>query len=170
MLGLKQNELTWILVLAGIALLAPALPTKLLMILDNLFFRLASILLVLYAISLGPQIGLMTLLVVGLLYLERNRRKISAAAARINAMDNNDGIAPQATVAQESMPQRTVPVQDFNQPEDLSLHFLPGDHMGSDEFHPVGGESLNDKIALDSAPLGEHAASVFEDIGVAPRM
>lgn len=170
MLGLKQNELTWILVLAGIALLTPALPTNMLMILDNLFFRLASILLVLYTINLGPQIGLMTLLVVGLLYLERNRRKIQIAAARINTMDNNDGIAPQATIVQSSIPQRTVPVQRFDEPEDLSLHFLPGDHMGSNDFQPVRGESLNDKIALDSSPLGEHAASVFEDIGVAPRV
>jgi hypothetical protein len=40
--------------------------------------------------------------------------------------------------------------------------------MGSDEFYPVGVESLNDKIALDSAPLGEQAASMYEDIGVAP--
>ena len=170
MLGLKQNELTWILILAGIALLAPALPTNLLMILDNIFFRLLSVLLVLYAISLGPQIGLMTLLVVGLLYLERNRRKISAAAARINAMDNNDGIAPQASVEQESIPQRTVPVNNFNEPEDLSLHFLPDDHMGSDEFHPVDSHTLNDKIVLDSAPLGEHAASIFERSGVAPHV
>jgi hypothetical protein len=138
------------------------------MILDNLFFRLASILLILYAINLGPQIGLMTLLVVGLLYLERNRRKIQIAAARINAMDNDDGVAPQATVEQASKAQTTVPVRRFDEPEDLSLHFLPGDHMGSDEFHPVSGTSLNDKIALDSAPLGEHAASIYEDIGVAP--
>lgn len=170
MLGLKQNELTYILVLAGIILLAPSLPTNLLMILDTLIFRLASILLILYAINLGPHIGLMTLLVVGLLYLERNRRKIQIAASRINKMDNNDGIAPYATVEQASKPQNTVPVRDFNEPEDLSLHFLPNDHMGSDEFHSVGGESLNDKIALASAPLGEDAASMFEDIGVAPRV
>lgn len=168
MLGLKQNELTWVLVLAGIALIIPALPTNSLMILDNIFFRLVTVLLVVYAIQMGPQIGLMVLLVVALLYLERNRRKISIAAARINAMDNNDGVAPQATVEQASKAQTTVPVRRFDEPEDLSLHFLPGDHMGSDEFHPVGGESLNDKIALDSAPLGEQAASLYESSGLAP--
>lgn len=170
MLGLKQNELTWVLVFAGVALLAPVLPTKALMILDNIIFRLVAVLVILYAVSLGPQIGLMALLVVGLLYLERNRRKIQIAAARINSMDNNDGIAIQASVEQAAKAQTTVPVHRFDEPEDLSLHFLPGDQMGSDEFHPVGGESLNDKIALDSAPLGEHAAAMFESSGVAPNL
>jgi hypothetical protein len=170
MLGLKQNELTWVLVFAGVALIAPVLPTKVLMLLDNIIFRLVAVLLILYSVSLNSQIGLMALLVVGLLYLERNRRKIQIAAARINLMDNNDGIAPQATVEQAAKAQTTVPVRNFDEPEDLSLHFLPGDHMGSDEFHPVGGESLNDKIALDSAPLGEHAAAMFESSGVAPNL
>ena len=170
MLGLKQNELTWVLVFAGVALIAPALPTKVLMLLDNIIFRLVAILLILYSISLGPQVGLMALLVVGLLYLERNRRKIQIAAAHINLMDNNDGVAPQATVKQAAKAQTTVPVRKFDEPEDLSLHFLPSDHMGSDEFQPVSGESLNDKIALDSAPLGEHAAAMFESSGVAPNL
>jgi hypothetical protein len=170
MLGLKQNELTWVLVFAGVALIAPVLPTKVLMLLDNIIFRLVAVLLILYSVSLNSQIGLMALLVVGLLYLERNRRKIQIAAARINLMDNNDGIAVQASVEQAAKSQTTVPVRNFDEPEDLSLHFLPGDHMGSDEFHPVGSESLNDKIALDSAPLGEHAAAMFESSGVAPNL
>jgi hypothetical protein len=162
------NEMTYILVLAFIILTTPFMPSRLLMLLDNIILRVLAILVLLYAISLSPIVGLLTLVAIGSLYLERNRRKVSVAASKLDKMDSSGDSKP-ATVQELATPQKTVPVRRFDDAEDISLHFLPGDHMGSDEFHPIG-ESINDKMALPSAPNGEHAASIFEDAGVAPSL
>ena len=162
------NEMTYILLLAFIILATPSMPNRVLMLLDNIILRVLAIVVLLYAISCSPIVGLLALVAIGSLYLERNSRKVAVATSKIDMMDSS-GDAKPATMEQLATPQKTVPVRRFDEAEDISLHFLPGEHMGSDEFHPIG-ESLNDKIALPSAPNGEHAASIFEDAGLAPSL
>ena len=69
-----QNELTLLLFFILIILLAPFMPNKTLLMFDNMLVRIASILLLLFAISQGPSAGLIGLVAIGVIYLERNRR------------------------------------------------------------------------------------------------
>jgi hypothetical protein len=163
-----QNELTLLLFFILIILLAPFMPNRTLLMFDNMIVRIASILLLLFAISQGPSAGLIGLVAIGVVYLERNRRKVAAAQELLNKMEVTE---TNATVQELAIPQKTVPVHSFEEAEDISLHFLPGEHVGSDEFHPVSGsESLNDKLVLARVPNGSHAAEVFESAGLAPNL
>lgn len=152
-----------VLALAAVILIAPALPTGLLMLLDTVVVRIAVVLGLLFAITVGPVEGLLALVAVGALALERNRRKVAVARAKLDLMDQQR--ERPATVAELAEPQTTVPVRSFDDAEDLSLHFLPGESTGSDEFHPVG-PSLNHKEIFESAPNGSAAGAIFEQEGV----
>ena len=166
---IAKNELTLILGFAALILIAPMMPNSILLTFDNMIVRIASVLVLLYAISQGPAAGLLALIAIGVLYLERNRRKVAAAQELLNKMDIDAD--QNATVQEESVSQKTVPVHAFDDAEDVSMHFLPGDHVGHNEFHPVAGsDSLNDKIALARVPNGTHAAEVFENAGLAPNL
>lgn len=154
-----------VLALAAVILIAPALPTGLLMLLDTVVVRIAVVLGLLFAITIGPVEGLLALVAVGALALERNRRKVAVARAKLDLMDQQR--ERPATVAELAEPQTTVPVRSFDNAEDLSLHFLPGESTGSDEFHPVvGSTSLNHKEIFESAPNGSAAGAIFEQEGV----
>lgn len=153
-----------ILALAAVIVIAPLAPTWFLMLLDNFLVRIAVVAAVLFAVTAGPAEGLLALMVVGALFLERNRRKVAVAQQKIDLMDQQR--ERPATVAELGESQTTVPVRRFDTEEDLSLHFLPGDDMGSDQFHPVGGAvSLNAKEVFEGVPNGSAAASIFESEG-----
>ena len=154
-----------VLTLAAVILIAPALPTGLLMLLDTVIVRIAVVLGLLFAISVGPVEGLLALIAVGAIALERNRRKVAVARAKLDLMDQQR--ERPATVDELAEPQTTVPVRSFREAEDDALHFLPGEEMGSDSFHPVGGAPrLNHKEIFESVPNGSAAGAVFEGEGV----
>ena len=93
-----RNEIQYFVVLTALVLLAPFLPSGLLILLDNLIVRLGMIAALLYCIHIGPTVGIFGLIAISALYLERNRRKVGIALEKLDAMEVPN--APQATVKQ----------------------------------------------------------------------
>ena len=166
---MDPREVIYFVVLTIPLLASSFLPTNALFLLDHIMMRMAVVLLLLYLIHVGPTVGIMGLLVVGVLYMERNRRKVEIAAKKWDAMDVHE--SSQATVEEASMPQRTVPVAPFDIPDGRESAFLPEEEMDVSLFEPVG-ESIQQKQVLEGVyPLFNHAkgsgaADLFEHLGM----
>jgi hypothetical protein len=73
---------------------------------------------------------------------------------------------PQATVEEASRPQQTVPVQEFDVPEQDEMTFLPQEDALS-EFEPVA-PSMNQKTVLSSIYSDGSASAtqhIYEKLG-----
>ena len=148
-------------VLALVILLTPILPTAGLQLLDNLVVRIALVFGLLYAITQGALLGLLALLAVGSLYLERNRRKVHQARQKFAELPDPEAAERPATVEEESEPQDTVPVIAFEEPSGDVTTYLPKSGMGSNDFASVA-PTLNEKDPLPTVPLGAKSASLFK--------
>ena len=165
-----RTELLYFMVLTVVILITPFLPTGLLLLLDSLITRALIVLLLLYLISLGPIAGIIGLMAIALLYLERNRRKIVIASKKLDLMDNER--PTQATVEEESQPQKTVPVNEFDKPQDEETDYMPHATCESDNFEPVA-PTINEKAVLSTVyPLnktgpeaGTGSNELFEQLG-----
>ena len=149
--------------IAAIGFASPVIPTIALLLLDNIVVRVLVVAALLYSITQGPLIGLATLVTIGLLFIERNRHKVSLAKTKFERiMEASD--SPQMTVEQEGVPQNTVKVREFDEADGREAIFLPGKNTGNDEFHRVPwSEELNDKRALKTVPIGNKSAYLFKD-------
>lgn len=142
-----RTELLYFVVLTVIILFSQFLPTGLLMVLDNVVIRIIIVALLLYLISIGPTAGIFGLLAITIMFLERNRRKVAVAAKKIDLMDFNR--PDQATVEEASKPQTTVPVNEFDTPDDIETDFLPHDTCDSGNFEPIA-PTINQKAVLST--------------------
>lgn len=164
-----SSELPYFIILTVIILLAPVLPARLLLTFDHVIIRVGMVLLLLYLISVGPTAGIFGLIAIGVLYLERNRRKIENAVKKLDAMDIH--LPNQATVQQASEPQKTVPVREFDTPDEEEYNFLPKDDTCDiTNFEPVA-PSINQKAVLSSIyPLSQNESGsasneLYEELG-----
>lgn len=165
-----RTELTYFVVLTVIILFSQFLPTGLLLLLDNILVRILIVLALLYLISIGPTAGILGLMAVAVMYLERNRRKVVVAAKKIDLMDVNR--PEQATVEEASKPQTTVPVNDFDKPEEEEFDYMPHETCDSDNFEPVA-PTINEKSVLSTIyPLnkrgpeaGDGSDKLYEELG-----
>jgi len=156
-----RTELTYFIILTVIILFSEFLPTTLLLLLDNFVARIFIVLLLLYLISIGPTAGILGLMLIAIMYLERNKRKVVVAAKKIDEMDWNR--PQQATVEEASQPQKTVPVNEFDKPEEEESNFFPTETCDSENFEPVA-PSINEKVVLSSIyPLNGHEAGNSSD-------
>lgn len=163
-------ELPYFIALTVIILFSHFLPADLLILLDNIFIRIGIVGILLYLISKGPTAGIFGLLAISILFLERNRRKVSIAVKKIDLMDFNT--AKYATVEEATQPQQTVPVSKFNTPDNNEYEFLPQDTYMSDNFEPVA-PSINQKSVLSTIyPLNKYdpesgtaAKELYESMG-----
>jgi hypothetical protein len=159
---MNRNEYIVGTALVLVAILAPLSPWTLLSLLDNLLVRLAILLGLVAAVYHGYATGLLALVVIGLLYMERNRRKVTQARKRFDNLTAEDLKRPQATVEEEGTPQDTVPVVEFDTPQDVEFGYLPPKKMGSDEFNRVPfSENLDQKTPLPTVPIGAKSADIF---------
>ncbi len=163
-------ELPYFIILTVIVLLSQFLPTAVLLLLDNFIVRIIIVITLLYLISLGPTAGILGLMAFAILYLERNRRKVTIAAKKIDLMDWNQ--PKQATVEEAAKPQTTVPVNEFDRPEEEEFNYIPADTCDTDNFEPVA-PTINQKAVLSSIyPLnksgpesGDGSEQLYEDLG-----
>lgn len=166
-----SSELTYFLVLAILFLGAPFFPTSALQTLDLFVVRVGIVILLLFLIRMGPTAGIFGLMAVAALYVERNRRKVSEALKRLDAMDPET--PPPALIQTVLAPQTTVPVKSFDKPEEEEFVFAPEDDTCDiTNFEPVA-PTINQKGVLTTVyPLnsGEGSASsaaeLFEDMGM----
>jgi len=165
-----QSELSYFIVFTLIILFSQFLPTNLLLLLDNVILRIAIVVLLLFLISLGPTAGIFGLIAISVLYLERNQRKVSVAREKLDKMDTE--VSQQATVEQESQPQTTVPVNEFDTPKHTESDFFSSETCDSGHFEPVA-PSINEKEVLATIyPLNKHGPEagtgsneLFEELG-----
>jgi hypothetical protein len=165
-----RTELTYFIVLTVIILFSQFLPTDLLLLLDNFLIRIIIILILLYLISLGPTAGILGLMAISIMYLERNKRKVVVAAKKLDQMDWNR--PQQATVEEASKPQTTVPVNKFDKPTEDESDFFPVDTCESENFEPVA-PTINEKAVLSTIyPLnkygpeaGDGSDELYEKLG-----
>jgi len=163
-----QSELMHFTILAILILFSPFLPTCVLLLLDNVLIRFALVLILLYLINIGPTAGIFGLMMVSLLYLERNRRKVSIATKQIDLMDWTK--PENATTESSSLSQTTVPVNEFDTPNENTSYYIPSDNYDNDIFEPVA-PTINEKSVLQSIyPLnnsgsGTNSDKVYEDLG-----
>lgn len=165
-----RAELTYFLVLTVIILFSQFLPTDLLVLLDNFVVRILVVLALLYLISMGPTAGILGLMAIAILYLERNRRKVVVAAKKIDAMDWDR--PKQATVEEVAKPQTTVPVNEFDKPNEEESDFMPHETCDSGNFEPVA-PTINEKAVLSTIyPLnksgpeaGDGSDRLYEELG-----
>ena len=156
------------LALMGAFMALPFLPTPPLLLLDHLLIRIAAVLLVVYAISIGPLTGILTWLFLAALFLERNRRKIQQARDTWDALDVHESVP--ATLEQASKPS-IVPAAPFDQPDTEETEFLPAE-VDITMFEPVA-PTINQKEVLATIyPVGHNSAhstaaaeSIYEQLG-----
>ena len=165
-----RTELAYFIVLTVIILFTQFLPTGLLLLLDNFLIRILVVLLLLYLISLGPTAGILGLMAIATMYLERNKRKVVVAAKKLDEMDWN--LPKQATVKEASKPQTTVPVNEFDKPNEEESDFFPVETCDSGNFEPVA-PTINEKAVLSTIyPLhktgpeaGDGSDELYEKLG-----
>ena len=143
------------------------IPTNILLVLDLLPIRFLVVIGVLYAITRGPVLGLLSFFLVAVLYIERNRRKVEIARYRF--ADIVDANTPaESTVDEEGIPQQTVPVKEFETPDERIMYYIPQDGCAanSNDFAPIqSAESLNGKVVFPSIPQGAKAGPIFQREG-----
>jgi hypothetical protein len=162
---MQQTELIHFIVLTLIILLSQYTPTVILLFLDNFIIRIGCVAVLLYLLSVGPTVGIFGLMVICLLYLERNRRKVSVAIKRLDEMDTKKRLA---TVKEATTPQKTVPVNEFDKPADNAMNFLPANEsIDTTMFEPVD-MSINQKDVLSSiypSGAGSGSADIYQKMG-----
>jgi hypothetical protein len=165
-----QTELTYFIAFTLVILLSPFLSTELLQSLDNVIVRILVVILLLFVISLGPTAGILGLMAIAILYLERNRRKVLVARKKIDDMDIHR--PPQATVEEASKPQQTVPVKEFDVPNLIETDYFSHETCDDGNFEPIA-ETINEKDVLATIyPLhkngpeaGSGSSQLFEELG-----
>jgi hypothetical protein len=156
-----RSELLYFVVFTVIILSSSFLPTTVLLLLDNIVVRIAMVIALLYLIGVGPTAGIFGLMTIAILYLERNRRKVSHATQKLDQMDTTP---PQATIKQAFLPSRAVPDFDRADPEEST--FMP-EASASSEFESVAS-TINQKGVLSTIypdGSGSFSQSFYEDMG-----
>ncbi len=165
-----RAELTYFIVITVIILFSQFLPTNILLLLDNFIMRILMVLALLYLISIGPTAGIFGLMMIAVMYLERNKRKVVIATKKLDSMDWT--LPKQATVEEASKPQTTVPVNNFDKPEEEESYYIPSDTCDTDNFEPIAS-TINEKVVLSTIyPLSKNgseagigADQLFEELG-----
>jgi hypothetical protein len=160
---MKPTELIVFSVCVAIVLVAPFLPSALLMMLDHLVVRVVLIAGLLWVTRMGATAALFAFMAVAILLVERNRRKVSLAQKALDAMDSE--ARPAAELSAAFVP--AVTTVEFNRPAGTEVGFLPVREMDTAEFEPVA-DSINEKVVMESVyrhGSASAAAELFEGMG-----
>lgn len=170
---MRQAEIPLFLLQILLITSAPFLPTRPLLLLDNLILRILFAVLLLYFISVGPMVGIFGFVTLAILYMERNRRKIQVGLKKWDELDVNQ--SKLATVEEAHAPQITVRVVPFDRPDLSEKEYGPQDDEPLDitVFEPVA-PSQNEKVVLSSSyPVAHRPSSstssmesIYEQLGV----
>lgn len=153
--AIQRTEMFIIGLLFIVSVITPLLSTSLLITLDMLVVRVSIIVLLMWLTSYGPLVSFLALMAVGLLYIERNRRKMIHVQEMGPIYSTNQKSRP-ATIKEAPTSQKTVPVQPFQSPDeeddDVYSWYVPiEEDTSTTVFEPVA-PSINQKQVLDSVP------------------
>ena len=162
-----QTELIYFIILTVIVLFSQFLPSGLLLLLDNFLIRISVVFALLYLISLGPTAGIMGLMAIAVIFLERNKRKVEIAAKKLDLMDwSRESRA--STIEEASKSQTTIPVNDFDKNTEKETYYIPDnktcDISDLSDFEPIG-TSINEKTVLSTIPPASSSSKLYEELG-----
>jgi hypothetical protein len=143
--GVPVSVILFVLVVAAL----PALPDITLEILDHPAVRALLIVAVLLAMRYSTFTGVLVLIVVAALLLQRNFRKMKG----IVHVKTDTSYLPRM---KEDADMPVPPSVHYVAPDEPSgdvYRFEPFPDTGSDEFKPVPGASIDYKVVPESAPL-----------------
>ena len=131
----------------------PFLPWQVLMLTDLLLVRLVLLVCFLAAINVSPIAGILSLAVIALLFIERNRRKIKHLQQIMQQS------TPESQAIQDIQTPETAPIQpQFDNPTTTTFHFAPQQDTGDNTFEPVA-LTINQKQVLPTeTSSGSHKA------------
>ena len=158
-----QTELIYFIVLTVIILFSQFLPTGILLYLDNFLVRIVVVFSLLYLISKGPTAGILGLMAISIIYLERNKRKVEIAAKKLDLMDWSR--ENHATIEEATTAQLTIPVNDFDKKTEENTYYIPENKTCDiSDFEPVG-PSINEKAVLSTIPPASSSNRLYEELG-----
>lgn len=158
-----QTELIYFIVLTVIILFSQFLPTGILLYLDNFLVRIVVVFSLLYLISKGPTAGILGLMAISIIYLERNKRKVEIAAKKLDLMDWSR--ENHATIEDATTAQLTIPVNDFDKKTEENTYYIPENKTCDiSDFEPVG-PSINEKAVLSTIPPASSSNRLYEELG-----
>jgi hypothetical protein len=142
MTRMKENIL-----LVGILasfIIIPFLPWQILMLTDLILVRILLLSIFLFAISISPQVGILSLASIAFLFIERNRNKVKYIQG---VMQNN--VSNSEAVNSINTPE-TAPIQpEFNKPMESNISFSPNNETGDNTFDPVD-KTIDQKQVLET--------------------
>jgi hypothetical protein len=147
------------MIISGVALLwsvaLPFLPTHFFSLIDNVVGVLILLILALVVLPYGAIPGVLTLVAVGLTFVERNRRKIETKILK----QDQPSLEKQLESAPPMSDQEIHP--QWEDPHENEVKFFP-DGDQSDAFEPVAS-SINEKTAIPTinTNTGTDAATKF---------
>ena len=122
--------------------LIPYTPEQILSLTDSFLVRLLLLVLLIATVQLNPFITIASLVVLSLLFVERNKQKMQYL--RMAMTPSN----PESLAVSEIQTPSTAPIQpQFLKPSTNSIPFMPNEESGDDSFSPVA-PSLNTKVPL----------------------
>ena len=158
-----HTELIYFIVLTVIILFSQFLPTGILLYLDNFLVRIVVVFSLLYLISKGPTAGILGLMAISIIYLERNKRKVEIAAKKLDLMDWSR--ENHATIEEATTAQLTIPVNDFDKKTEENTYYIPENKTCDiSDFEPVG-PSINEKAVLSTIPPASSSNRLYEELG-----
>lgn len=158
---MATKEVNQIALLAIIFILMPIIPSFIFKGFDNIIVRIFAILFVLWAVSQNITLGVVSLVVIGSLYLERNRRKVIEVKKKLEIQIIQDSAPSLMTVEEESEAQKSVPVVDFERPGGEEETYLPKESMGKNDFFAVDA-TIDQKTAIKTIIPGAQGEKFYE--------
>jgi len=155
------TEFIYIIGCTIILLIAPFLPSSILMLLDNIVIRILLIGLLIYMVRIGPTAAIVVFMTISVLFLERNRHKVKDALKKLDLME----IPAFADIHEAYKKTMPVDVPEFDAPILKEVDFMPHETCDSSHFEPVD-VSINQKSVLSTIyPLAEKTDSLYEKMG-----
>ena len=137
---MKTNILIVTLLICFFAI--PFLPWQLLMLTDLVLVRLILLVSFLAAVQISPITGILSLAIIALLFIERNKRKMNYVRSLMSQS------SPNSPAIQSIQDSPFAPEQPpFDTPVEKNIPFSPQEDSGDNHFNPVA-ESLNQKKVL----------------------
>lgn len=166
------SERLYVIGLVILFMVSSFLPTSVLLLLDQWPVRIGILLFLLYAVSIGPTVGIFGFMVVGILLMERNRRKMDVALRKLDQMDpQSKPLAPVDFSSTLTSYDTMAPVAPSASTPPAEGSYVPADDSyESTNFEPVA-PSINQKEVLRSMSTflrdgASSAAAFYEEMGV----
>ncbi len=158
---MKADVFALLALLFASFIVIPYVPHESYYVLDYALVRIILLLIMVYSLRYGPVIGVATFLLVSALLLERNYRILSYS--KLLFKYRRRGEAPRMEGDEDMPVSGEVYYVPDEVPEETDIEYRPYDELGSNDYTAEPGSDDN-KVVMNSAPLGTAAAGIFQPI------